>query len=107
MRGFGVVSGPVRDTWRMEGVRLVTVRSSYLLLTAIFGTGVLVALLIALLNPSRGLSDGATAAALTAGAPFLAVLWTWLGALLGGALFCGYLVVLLAGAWLSLTSRDA
>jgi ABC-2 type transport system permease protein len=29
------------------------------------------------------------------------------GALLGGALFCGYLVVLLAGAWLSLTSRDA
>lgn len=71
----------IRDTWRMERVRLTTVRSSYLLLAAIVGIAVLVALLIALLNPARELSPGATAAALTAGAPFLPL--PPIGALLG------------------------
>ena len=71
----------VRDTWRMERVRLTTVRSTYLLLATVFGVGVLVALLIALLNPARELSQGATAAALTAGAPFLPL--PPIGALLG------------------------
>jgi ABC-2 type transport system permease protein len=55
----------------MERVRVTTVRSTYVLVAATFAVGLLVAVPLALLNPVRPLSGGATAAALTAGAPFL------------------------------------
>jgi ABC-2 type transport system permease protein len=63
--------GAVRDTWRMERLRLTSVRSSYLLVAVTLLVGLLVAVPLALLNPVRPLSGGATAAALTAGAPYL------------------------------------
>jgi ABC-2 type transport system permease protein len=55
----------------MERLRLTTVRSTYLLVLATLLVGLLVAVPLALLNPIRPLSQGATAAALTAGAPYL------------------------------------
>jgi ABC-2 type transport system permease protein len=58
-----------RDTWRMESVRLRTVRSSYLLVgVAVLINGVL-ALLVGLLVPSGPMDRAAQAAALTAAAP--------------------------------------
>src|SRR5450755_2026554 len=67
------MSGPVADTWRMERVRLATIRSTYVVTGAALVVSAAVATALALLHPSGPLSSGATAAALTAGVPFLPV----------------------------------
>lgn len=65
------MSTAVRDTWRMERLRLTTVRSTYVLIATTLAVGLLVAVSVALLNPIRPLSAGATAAVVLAGAPYL------------------------------------
>jgi hypothetical protein len=59
--------GSLRDTVRMEAVRLSTLRSTYLLVGFAVLVGGLIAVLVALVAPARPLSQAATAAALTAG----------------------------------------
>lgn len=60
---------PMRDTLRMEAVRLRTVRSTGVLSVAAVGVTALLAVLMALVSPMGPLDEVSTTVALTAGAP--------------------------------------